>query len=121
VLSVDRGSDRPSIELRNIYSRVLTQLGDGEGNMATSVIPRTGKASSLLTLRSHRPCACRDAFYAELGRSKQFVYTVNKFIGKPLAKPINITVWKSDRLIVVKKLANKLLEIVRRSEWSEGA
>ena len=50
-----------------------------------------------------------------------FAYTVNKLIGKPLAKPINIAAWKSDRLIVVKKLANKLLEIITRSEWSEGA
>ena len=28
-----------------------------------------GRARDWLTLRSHRPCACGDVFYAELGRS----------------------------------------------------
>jgi hypothetical protein len=48
---------------------VLSLLGEGEGNMTNRWNAINGGASDGLTLRSHRPCACGDVVYAQLGRS----------------------------------------------------
>ena len=44
-------------------------LGEGEGNTTHQQNAINGGASNGLALRSRRPCACGDVFYAELGRS----------------------------------------------------
>jgi hypothetical protein len=85
--------------------RVLTLLGEGEGN-----ISRRRYASHGLTLRSHRPCACGDVFYAhsilkQAGAPHYCLQDnwVDKLSGSQMTKPMMIMMWKSDRLIVVKK------------------
>jgi hypothetical protein len=100
---------------------VLTLLGEGEGNMTNRRNAINGDVSDGLTLRSHRPCACGDVFYTELGRSSGLVghslsYTLR---GSHETKSLMIGHWKSDSLIVVRKHANKLGSSPRRSVWSE--
>jgi hypothetical protein len=89
---------------------VLTLLGEGEGNTTHRCNALNGGAGDGLTLRSHRPCACGDVFYAQLGRSSGLVRhdLSHTLRGSHEAKPLMISQWKSDSLIVVKKHANKL-------------
>ena len=87
-----------------------TLLGEREGNTTNRCNALNGGVSYWLTLRSHRLCACGDVFYAQLGRSGDLVghglsYTLR---GSHETKPLMISHWKSDSLIVVKKHANKL-------------
>jgi hypothetical protein len=97
-------------------------LGEGEGNMTNRWNAINGGASDWLTHRSHRPCACGDVFYAQLGRSSGLVGHVLSYTlrGSHVTKPLMIDHWKSDSLIVVRKHANKLGSSPRRSVWSEG-
>ncbi len=45
---------------------------------------------------------------------------VDKLSGSQMMKPMMIMMWKSDRLIVVKKPANNRGKRPWRSRWSEG-
>ena len=60
---------------------MLTLLGEGEGNTVNRHKTYQVSASHLPTLRSHRPCACGDVFYAELGRSNSLFANTNSLLG----------------------------------------